>query len=93
MEKDYTVSVRPLHDGALITGADAEPLIQDHQPVWNSYPTSRWSPGEVIRDDYVLSLPDQLVATSAQIVLYRNTAQGFETLGEAELSLVTSSVK
>jgi hypothetical protein len=93
IDSDYTVSVRPLRNGAPFTGADAEPLIQDHQPVWNSYPTSRWLAGEVVRDDYVLSLPDDLIPTSAQIVIYRSTALGFENLAEAELNLATDSVR
>jgi hypothetical protein len=84
---DYTVSVRPLRAGALIPGGDGQPVIQDHQPVWNAYPTSRWSPGEIVRDDYSLDLPGQVVPDGAQIVVYRVTAGGFENLGEATLSL------
>jgi len=84
---DYTISVRPLQKGALITGGDGQPVIQDHQPVWNAYPTSRWSPGEIVRDDYGLDLPGQAVPDGAQIVVYRVTAGGFENLGEATLSL------
>jgi hypothetical protein len=84
---DYTVSVRPLRAGNLISGGDGQPVIQDHQPVWNAYPTSRWSPGEIVRDDYVLDLPGQAVPDGAQIVVYRVTAGGFENLGEATLSL------
>jgi hypothetical protein len=86
IQTDYTVSVRPLRDSGLIAGADGQPLIQDHQPVWNSYPTSRWSPGEVVRDDYVLPLPSQTVPNGAYILIYRNTAQGIENLAEANLT-------
>jgi hypothetical protein len=84
---DYTISVRPLRAGALIPGDDGRPIIQDHQPVWNTYPTSRWSPGEVVRDDYVLSLPGRVLPDGAQIVVYRVIAGGFENLGEATLIL------
>jgi hypothetical protein len=84
---DYTISVRPLQKGALISGGDGQPVIQDHQPVWNAYPTSRWSPGEIVRDDYGLDLPGQVVPDGVQIVVYRVTAGGFENLGEATLSL------
>jgi hypothetical protein len=86
MDVDYTVSVRPLRDGTLITGEDGEPLIQDHQPVWGVYPTSRWSPGEVVRDDYVLSLPNQVNPNGVQVVVYRGAEEGFENLGEANLA-------
>jgi len=87
MDQDYTMSVRPLRGGNLIPGADGQPLIQDHQPVWNSYPTSRWSPGEVVRDDFVFTLPDQALPDTARIVVYRITAEGFENLAEADLVL------
>ncbi len=87
LDSDYTVSVRPLRDGALVFDENGEPLIQDHQPVWNSYPTSRWSPGEIVRDDYILYLPDEVVPDAAQVVVYRSTTTGFENLGEAQLEL------
>jgi hypothetical protein len=87
MDLDYTVSVRPLRQGELILADDGEPLIQDHQPVWSRYPTSRWSPGEVVRDDYVLSLPNQAIPDGVQIVVYRTSEAGFENLGEAQLYL------
>jgi hypothetical protein len=73
--------------------ASGEPLIQDHQPVWNSYPTSRWSPGEIVRDDYVLYLPDALVPDTAQIVVYRSTETGFENLGESQLDLTSDDAE
>lgn len=84
---DYTVSVRPLADEVLIFAENQEPLIQDHQPVWNTYPTSRWSPGEIVRDDYVLHLPEEMVPDAVQIVVYRSIASGFENLGEVQLDL------
>jgi hypothetical protein len=84
---DYTISVRPLQKGVLIPGGDGQPVVQDHQPVWNAYPTSHWSPGEIVRDDYSLDLPGQAIPDGAQIVVYRVTAGGFENLGEATLNL------
>ncbi len=87
MDVDYTVSVRPLQDGIPILDEDGAPLIQDHQPVWNNYPTSRWSPGEVVRDDYVLYMPGQHVPTGAQVVVYFRTGGGLENLAEVKLTL------
>jgi hypothetical protein len=87
MSVDYTISVRPLRDEEPVLGRDGKPLIQDHQPVWNSYPTSHWSPGEVVRDDYVLSLPEQMVPNGVRVVVYRKTAEGFANLAEADLAL------
>ncbi len=31
---------------------------QDNQPVWGSYPTTAWQPGERVTDKYSLTLPD-----------------------------------
>jgi len=90
LEADYTVSVRPLRGGQPIEDAGGQALIQDHQPAWNAYPTSRWQPGEVVRDDYVFDLGGGETPDGAHLVVYRVVAddQGrpvFETLGEARL--------
>ncbi len=86
MESDYTVSVRPLLESQLIKhGADA--IIQDHQPVWGTYPTSRWQPYEIVRDIYALTLPQGITPDATQIVIYKSTADGFENLGEHILNL------
>jgi hypothetical protein len=87
MDTDYTISVRPLRNGQLITGSDGQPVIQDHKPVWGSYPTTRWTPGEIVRDDYVIPLPDQIVPDGAQVIVYRQTDTGFDNLGQADLTL------
>ena len=83
---NYTISVRPLVGGQPIIAA-GEPVIQDHQPVWGYYPTSRWNPGEIVRDVYALSLPDQVHPEAMQVVVYQTTADGFENLGDAIIPL------
>lgn len=93
LRSDYTVSVRPLRGGQPVEDAQGQPLIQDHQPAWNAYPTSRWQPGEVVRDDYVFDLAGDETPDGAHIVVYRvmSDDQGkpvFETLGEARLDRV-----
>ncbi|GIK39682.1 MAG: hypothetical protein BroJett011_35150 [Chloroflexota bacterium] len=82
--EDYTVSVRPLVGGQLIHVSETA-LIQDHQPVWGVYPTSRWRPGEVVRDVYALSLPEDLTPEAIQIVVYKTTDTGFENLAEGTI--------
>ena len=83
---DYTVSVRPLSGGEpVLTGS--EPLQQDHPPVWGFYPTTRWTPGEVVRDDYVLALPPAAHPDGAAIVVYRALPQrGYENLATLTLA-------
>jgi hypothetical protein len=92
LRADYTVSVRPRLAGETLRAADGQMLIQDHRPVWNSYPTDRWLPGEVVRDDYVFTLPGALAPDGVQLVVYRalTDAQGtphFEIAGELEVGL------
>lgn len=78
LHADYTVSVRPLLDGQPITTVDGTPLLQDHMPVWGTYPTSQWISDTIIRDDYALTLP--VTPDAIQIIVYRTTAAGFENL-------------
>lgn len=92
LEADYTVSVRPLRGGQPLSDADGQPLIQDHQPAWNAYPTTRWQPGEVVRDDYVFDRPPGGLPDGAQVVVYRTVPDGrggetFETLGDVAIQL------
>jgi hypothetical protein len=84
LHEDYTISVRPLVGGQLITVRGAA-LIQDHQPVWGIYPTSRWRPGELVRDVYALSLPESVTPEAVQIVVYKTTDTGFENLAEGTI--------
>jgi hypothetical protein len=86
LSEDYTISVRPLAGGQLITVA-GENLIQDHQPVWGIYPTSRWRTGELVRDVYAISLPPEARPEAIQIVVYKPVGAGFENLGEITLHL------
>lgn len=83
---DYTISVRPLIAGQTIFEGDA-PLIQDHQPVWGVYPTSRWTPGAIVRDVYALDLPPQAQPDAVQIIVYHAVDGGFENVGETVINL------
>ncbi len=78
---DYTMSVRPLVNGQMLM-ANGQPHMQDHQPVWGVYPTSRWQSGEIVRDVYAIALPNQLEPNGLQIVVYHSGAGGFENLAE-----------
>ena len=84
MSDDYTMSVRPLVGGAVLT-SEGEAVIQDHQPVWGVYPTSRWRSGELVRDVYALSLPPATSPEAIRVVVYRATESGFENLAEQTL--------
>jgi 4-amino-4-deoxy-L-arabinose transferase-like glycosyltransferase len=54
VSEDYTVFVH------LLDRAGKRWAQQDAQPLDNLYPTSRWAPGEMVRDSHPLSLPADL---------------------------------
>jgi hypothetical protein len=87
IDEDYTISVRPLVEGQMIK-QEEEPVIQDHQPVWGFYPTSRWSPRTVVRDVYAVALPPAVTPGAVQIVVYKTTVSGFENLADRTIELV-----
>jgi hypothetical protein len=68
--QDWSVSVRLTQDGREIAQAD-----QEH-PVFGAYPTSRWSPGEVVSDAYPLTLPPDAKPDGVTVILYRKIPEG-----------------
>ncbi len=81
-DRDYSVYIHA-SDHAAIT--DPENIIaQDDAgaPVDGWYPTSRWSPGEIIRDDSVISPPLDKPAKIVEVGLYTQDSAGrFQNYG------------
>jgi hypothetical protein len=70
---DYAVSLR------LLDGAGNEVYKVDSQnPVLGTYPTSRWSAGEVVGDYYEIQLPPDLPPGTYRwgVILYRTLPEG-----------------
>ena len=86
IDLDYTISVRLWQQGRPILTPDG-PLMQDHRPVWNTYPTTYWQPGEIIADAYTFTPPLSSQADQAHIIIYRAIEGGFENLGEVVIDL------
>jgi hypothetical protein len=88
----WQVSARPVHDWSVSVrlGRGGQPLAQldrDH-PVMGAYPTTRWSPGEVVADAYPLRLPPGAGVDTVTVILYRRgTDGGFINLGVADFAL------
>jgi len=82
---DYSISVRPTRGGEFLF--DQGQLVQHDSPapVFGAYPTSRWTPDEVVRDDYDIST--ELVYNGVAVIAYRKTADRFENLGRIDLIL------
>jgi 4-amino-4-deoxy-L-arabinose transferase-like glycosyltransferase len=66
-EQDFTLSLYWLAGGPtavpytvfthFIAADGFNRASRDNQPVWNTYPTTEWSPGEQITDKYTLTVP------------------------------------
>ena len=86
--EDYSVFVH-LSDQAAISAPEHILAQSDRSaPVYGFYPTTRWSAGEIVREDYVVDLPDERVPVLLRTGLYTRTSDGgFENLGEANIAL------
>lgn len=80
MVTDYTISVRLWYNGMLLADGQRT-FIQDHQPVWNTYPTGRWRLGEIVPDAYTFEPPPTVLPDTLQIVVYHPVDDGFENIG------------
>lgn len=86
-DADYSVSVRATREGTLVQAGEG--LVQEDRaaPVWGQYPTGRWMPGEVVRDEYLLDWAEAWPYDGLAVVLYRREGAGFVNLGEVHLPL------
>ncbi len=83
---DWSVSVRPTQQGQLMAAPTGGIVQRDlAHPVHGFYPTSQWTAGEVVVDDYVLTLPAGPPPDGWQVVVYRPVAEGFENLAVINL--------
>jgi len=57
-------------------------------PVHGWYPTSLWSPGEIVRDDYVIAPSSDRTAKTIEVSLYTQDASGnFQNFGRQVIPL------
>jgi len=87
MDRDWSVSVRPTQAGEFLpSGTDIVQMDVTH-PILGLYPMSRWTPGEVVRDDYVIALPADQKYDGVKVIVYRPAEGGFENLGVTDVSI------
>lgn len=75
-EGDYSVAVHLVARDPPQSGADIVAQADSLHPVAGWYPTSRWTAGEVIRDDYVLTVPPDSSAAAVRVAMYQIDQDG-----------------
>ncbi|HKZ69004.1 MAG TPA: hypothetical protein VJ020_02930, partial [Anaerolineales bacterium] len=86
--QDYSVFVHLSDQPAISTGEDILAQSDSAVPVYGFYPTTRWSAGEIVREDYTIPLPDSRRPALLRVGLYTRTADGgFNNLGEANFGI------
>jgi hypothetical protein len=82
LAEDWSVSVRLMQGGEEVAQVDRE------HPVAGAYPSSRWSPGEVVGDGYDFALPAGVAPDGVRVIVYRPLpGGGFENLDVVQLPL------
>jgi len=86
--QDYSVFVHLSHQPAITSGEDILAQSDSAAPVYGFYPTTRWSAGEIVREDYAVTLPDARRPILLRVGMYtRTTDGGFNNLGEASFPI------
>ncbi|HOQ98153.1 MAG TPA: DUF2723 domain-containing protein [Anaerolineae bacterium] len=79
VDTDYSVAVHVLALDPPQGATDILSQADRQHPVDGWYPTSRWSPGEVVRDSYLLAAPPLgMQPVAVRVAMYRAADGGFE---------------
>ncbi|MCD6520313.1 MAG: hypothetical protein J7M05_10380, partial [Anaerolineae bacterium] len=73
---DYSVAVHLLAHNPPRGPEDVLSQADRRHPVDGWYPTSRWRPGEVIRDDYLITIPMDKQPVGVRVGMYRVDERG-----------------
>jgi hypothetical protein len=69
--EDYCVAVHLVSHNPPRDGGDVLAQADSHNPVGGWYPTSRWEVGEVVRDNYVLPVPQGSCPVVVRVAMYQ----------------------
>lgn len=89
---DYSVSVKLTDREAIIGPEDIIAQQDSRYPVYGWYPTSRWTPGEVVREDYHIPLPGERTPSLAVVSMYTydSVSGDFDNLGVVYIPLYSA---
>ncbi len=74
--EDYSVAVHLVSHDPPRDGADVLAQADSIHPVEGWYPTSRWTAGEVVRDNYTLPVPPDSNPIAVRVAMYQIAADG-----------------
>ena len=88
VDRDYSVFVHASDRDRIDTPEAIVAQADSFAPVYGWYPTSRWSPGEIVRDDYRIDVPPGRSAKIISVGLYTQDETGaFQNLGQHTIRL------
>ena len=87
-DQDYSVFVHASDQSSIDAPNAIVAQADSSAPVYGWYPTSRWSPGEIVRDDHVITFPPGRLGLIAAVGLYTQDASGsFRNFGQQIIPL------
>jgi hypothetical protein len=88
--QNYSVFVHLSDQDAISAPGDIIAQADSEHPVYGWYPTTKWSAGEVVREDYELTIPPGKTPTLISVGMYTRDAAGvFRNLGVVNIPLVS----
>jgi len=87
--EDYSVFIHITEKSQMASQEDILVQADSLHPVYGFYPTTRWQPGEVVRDDYLIPLPVGSEPLMAKVGMYTQDSEtgAFHNLGEVDIKL------
>ncbi|HEY63261.1 MAG TPA: DUF2723 domain-containing protein [Caldilineae bacterium] len=83
---DWAISLRPTRGSQFIFAGGQLVQTDRRHPVQGAYPTTRWVPGETVRDDYALPVIPGPPADGLAVIVYRPLPEGgFQNLAEVHI--------
>lgn len=87
-DQNYNISVKATDRDSIAGPDDIVAQADLSAPVYGWYPTTLWSPGEIVRDDYVIASPPDRPARLVEVSLYtQDTAGNFHNFGRHTIPL------
>jgi hypothetical protein len=87
-DQDFSVSVKAADQELIDSPDDIVAQADSSAPVYGWYPTSLWAPGEIVRDDYVITPPPDRPPRQVEVSLYTSDGiGGFSNFGRQIIPL------